>query len=83
MAYETLEAAQERILELEEQVTNLTTERDSLSNEKDVLTNANDALRTLNQKYFNKLIAQESKEDGKPDDKEVETCEQFAAKLDI
>lgn len=81
----TLEEAQERILEQQEQIDNLTTERDSLSQENETLRNDNEGLRTLNQKYFNKLIAQDMGNDdkGTEGDDPVQTCEEFASTLNI
>lgn len=80
----TIEEAQEQILELTEQVQNLTTERDSLSQDNETIKAENESLRTLNQKYFNKLVAQD---DGKKDDgkepEEVPSCEDFAKNLKI
>lgn len=82
----TLEEAQEIILELTEQNNNLTTERDSLSQENETLRGDNESLRSLNQKYFNRLIAQDSEIDDKgtePEDEPVPTCEEFATTLNI
>ena len=71
----TLEQAQERILELTEQNTNLTTERDNLTTECE-------ELRKLNQKYFNRLIAQENTRDHDEEKEETPlTCEEFAKTL--
>lgn len=83
MAYETLEAAQQRIVELEEEEVQNAANIKTLSDENEKLKNDIENLRTLNQKYFNKLIAQD---DSKkiPDDEEgekVPTCEEFAAAL--
>lgn len=85
MAYDTLELAQARILELEEQVTELTTERDSLSQNNSELSATCENLRTENQKYFNKLIAQYNRDDNDKDDETetVPTCEEFAKTLTI
>ncbi len=79
--YDTIESAQERILELEGQLADVTTERDTLSENNKKLTEESENLRTLNQKYFNKLIAQE--ETGKPNEEEPEipSCEEFAKTL--
>jgi len=80
--YDTLESAQERILELEAQLGDLQTERDTLSENNDSLTRDNENLRTLNQKYFNKLIAQENTEKQKDEEEpEVPSCEDFAKTL--
>lgn len=81
----TLEEAQERIIEMQEQIDNLTTERDTLSQENETLRNDSENLRTLNQKYFNKLIAQDIENDdkGTEGDEPVPTCEEFATTLEI
>ena len=81
----TLEEAQERILELTEQNQNLTTERDSLSQENETLKTESENLRKLNQKYFNRLIAQDERKtnDETNEPETVPTCEEFAANIDI
>ena len=79
----TLEEAQAKILELQEQIQSLTTERDSLSQDNEKLKNESEELRNLNQKYFNKLIAQDKPETEEDEPDIVPTCEEFAAKLDI
>ena len=81
----TLEEAQERIIELTEQNQNLTTQNETLSQNNESLTQECENLRTLNQKYFNKLIAQETPENnaGGQEPEEVPTCEEFAKTLDI
>ena len=82
MAYDTLEQAQERILELEELNQNLTTERDSLSQDINSLREENERVRTLNQKYFNKLIAQdETNGTNKQKEEPEKSCEDFAKEL--
>lgn len=79
----TLEEAQERIIELTEQNQELSTNIGTLTSDNERLTSENESLRSLNQKYFNKLIAQEKPEPGKNDDPEPESCEEFAAKLEL
>lgn len=81
----TLEQAQEKILELTEQVDSLTVERDTLSQNNKQLTTDLENSRTLVQKYFNKLIAQETpqNDDGDDDEEEIQTCEDFAKTLNI
>lgn len=83
MPYDTLEEAQARILELDEQIKDKDTQINSLSDDKKKLETDNENLRTLNQKYFNKLIAQDEKKDGKKEPEEVKTCEEFALTLEI
>ena len=84
----TLEQAQERIVELTEEVTQLKTERDTLSQNNEQLTSDLENQRTLTQKYFNKLIAQEETDDQNGDgddevDGEVLSCEEFAKTLNF
>lgn len=81
----TLEQAQERIVELTEERDNLQTQNDSLSQDNEQLRNDNESLRTLNQKYFNKLIAQEETNSDSKETKEDEapTCEEFAMNIKI
>lgn len=76
----TLEEAQEKILELEDQLRQANADKETLSQNNDTLQKDNESLRTLNQKYFNKLIAQEE-EPGKDEDEEepeIPSCEDFA-----
>lgn len=80
----TLEEAQEQILQLTEERDNLKTELDTLSQDKDNLTTELESVRTLNQKYFNKLIAQEQKSDDSTEDEDDPiSCEDFAKSLNI
>lgn len=82
MAYETLEAAQQRIVELEEEEVQNAANIKTLSDENEKLKNDIENLRTLNQKYFNKLIAQDdSKKIPDEEGEKVPTCEEFAAAL--
>ena len=79
----TLEEAQARIIELTEENQTLTAERDSLSQNNETLKNEAEELRKLNQKYFNKLIAQDKQEEKQEEEETVPTCEEFAATLNI
>lgn len=79
----TLEEAQEKIIELTDQLATVTGERDTLSSDNETLRTDNDNLRALNQKYFNRLIAQEAPEDNHDKEAAALTCEEFAATLDI
>ena len=82
--YETLEDAQERIVELEEQLAQEQENARTLSQNNENLTADVERLRTLNQKYFNKLIAQEEQEDKEDDeDEEVLSCEDFAKTIKL
>lgn len=78
----TLEQAQARIIELTDELATVTGERDQLSHDNETLRTESEELRKLNQKYFNRLIAQD-KPDPEPEPDPVPSCEEFAAKLDI
>lgn len=83
----TPEEMQAKILELTEENQNLKQEKETLSGDNEKLKKDVADLRTINQKYFNKLIAQEEdptkkKKEGDEGD-EVKTCEEFAKELDI
>lgn len=82
--YETLEAAQARILELETEKAALEADKKTLSENNEKLTRDAEELRTINQNYYNRLIQQFTPE--KPDeDKEQDapSCEDFAKTLNI
>lgn len=85
--FNELESLRDTNLELQEQNTNLTTERDTLSQDNEKLKAEVERLRTINQKYYNKLIAQdETKDKADSDDQEEEavpTCEEFAKTIKI
>lgn len=80
MPIETIEQAQERILELETQLTELTNERDTLSENNNNLSRDLEAARTLNQKLFERVTTKETTEDDDEGD-DVESLEDFAKKL--
>lgn len=81
----TLEEAQAQIVDLNDKITELTNERDSLSQNNKTLTDDNERLRKLNQNYFNKLSAQfdASKDKKDNEEKEVQSCEEFAKTINI
>ena len=82
----TLEEAQEKIIELTEANQTLTQEKETLSKDNEKLKADNENLHTLNQKYFNKLIAQEESTEnnnGDPEGEDVLSCEEFAKTLNI
>lgn len=83
--FNELEQLRDTNIELQEQVTALTTERDTLSQDNENLKAEAERLRTINQKYYNKLIAQEEQQDKSDDDDEPEipSCEDFAKTLKI
>ncbi|MEE0930473.1 MAG: hypothetical protein UIM53_05690 [Acutalibacteraceae bacterium] len=79
----TLEEAQAQIVELTEKVTELTNERDTLSENNKKLSDDYEKVRTLNQRYFEKLTAQDVGEDDHDDNEEVQSLEDFARSLTI
>lgn len=79
----TLEEAQAEILRLTEANTELTNERDTLSQNNANLSQELENVRTLNQQYFNKLIAQSSPQVKEEPEEETPTCEEFAKTLNI
>lgn len=80
----TLEEAQAKILELTDEITQLKTVKETLSQNNETLTADNENLRTLNQKYFNRLIAEENKEaEDEEQDEPVPTMEEFAKTLGL
>lgn len=79
----TLEEAQAEILRLQEQNTELTNERDTLSQNNETLARDLEQVRTLNQQYFNKLMAQYSPQEPAPEEQEAPTCEEFAKTISI
>lgn len=79
----TIEEAQERILELTEQVQTLTAERDTLSRNNESLNSQCEELREMNQRYFNKLIAQNDPAPKEEPEPEAPTCEEFAMTINI
>ena len=82
--FNELEYLQDEVLSLREQNENLTTERDNLAKANEELTAEIAHVREVNQKYFNRLIAQdetEKKED--PEEEEIPSCEDIAKTLNI
>lgn len=80
----TIEEAQEQILELTEKIKELESDKETLSQNNDAITKECENLRTINQKYYNKLIMQESQKDENQNDPEdVPSCEEFAKTLAI
>lgn len=82
--FDTIEEAQEEILRLQGVVTELETARDTLTQNNENLRADNERIRTLNQKYFERLCAQDtSKTEPKDDDEEPVSLEDFARTLKI
>lgn len=84
--FNTLEDAREEILRLQEELTERTNERDTLSQNNNTLTEELEKVRKLNQKYFNKLSAQNSNQEEEEEEEEgppFQTCEDFAKTLNI
>lgn len=84
MPFDTLEEAQAEILRLQGVNTELTNERDTLSQNNKALTEDLEKVRTLNQNYFNRLVAQSSPQTEKEDDTpDAPSCEEFAKTIKI
>lgn len=83
MEYETVEQARERILELEETINGLNANIETLQGEKTDLENNVQSLREINQRYYNKLIAQETTEPTDDEEEDTESLEDFARNLKI
>lgn len=79
----TIEEAQERILELETELSTVKTERETLSQDKETLARELESARTLNQKLFERVTTQETKQDEDDEGDDVQTCEDFAKNLSI
>lgn len=82
----TLEEAQAKILELTDENTQLKADKQKLSDDNNALTADNESLRTLNQKYFNRLIAEENEDNNEEEEEggeDVPTMEDFAKTLTI
>lgn len=85
MEFKNVEEAMEHIVTMTEEMEQLRMERDKLSQDNESLKADNENLRTVNQKYFNKLIAQDTAETGGEEEEgdEIPTCEEFAKTLEI
>ena len=81
----TLEQALERIVELTEELQDTRTERDNANTAREEAERRSEELREINQRYFNKLQAQENAAENKKEDEgeDVPTCEEFAKGLTI
>ena len=82
--FATIEEAQEFILTQEDTINGLRAEVETLKTEKQTLTEEKETLRNINQRYYDRLIQQESTEDSEQDDPEtVPTCEEFAKSIKL
>lgn len=81
----TLEEAQAEIVRLNEELTNANNDKQTLSQNNENLSKELEQVRTINQQYYNRLMAQFSEPEGKKEDKEEEapSCEEFAKTLKI
>lgn len=78
----TIEEAQARILELETENESIKTERDSLLQDKNELSNSLEKARELNQKLFERVSVDKSKDEEDEDDEpETPSCEEFAKSI--
>lgn len=79
----TLEELQEQLLALKDQLEAEKIKNGTLSDDNEIQKTEIEELRTLNQKYFNKLMVQEE-HPGKNDEEEepeIPSCEEFAKEL--
>ena len=81
--FETLEEAQAEILRLNDALTAATNERDAHAQTIAAQAEELESVRKLNQSYFNKLVAQNPRQEDekKDEDEEVLSCEDFAKTL--
>lgn len=80
----TPEEMEAKILEQTEELEKLRADNKTLSENNEKLKKENEDVRTVNQKYFNKLIAQETKPENNNGDQEgddIPSCEDFAKTL--
>ena len=64
----TLEEAQAEILRLNDELANANTDKQTLSQNNENLSKELEQVRTINQQYYNRLMAQFSDPEGKPND---------------
>lgn len=81
----TLEEAKAEIVRLNTELTNANNDKQTLSQNNENLSKELEQVRTINQQYYNRLMAQFSEPEGKNDDEDEEapTCEEFAKTLKI
>ena len=79
----TLEEARAEIIRLQDELTERTNERDTLSQNNTSLSQELESVRKLNQTYFNRLRAQDSKEDQEDEPETPPTYEEFCNTLHI
>ena len=81
----TLEEAKAEIVRLNTELTNANNDKQTLSQNNENLAKELEQVRTINQQYYNRLMAQFSEPEGKKDeeDEDAPTCEEFAKTLKI
>lgn len=79
----TLEEAQNEILDLKTQLEAATTERDKLSEDNKELSKSLENARTLNQKLFDRVRVDSTKEASADEEEDAPTCEEFAKTIII
>lgn len=85
MEFNTIEEARAEIVRLTEELNQQRADNETLSQNNETLAHDLEHVRTINQQYFNRLMAQDSDPAGKTheDDEEAPTCEEFARNLKI
>ena len=85
MEFNTLEEACAEIVRLTDELAQRTADNETLSKQNETLSNDLAHVRSINQQYFNRLMAQDSDQAGKnhDNDEEAPTCEEFAKTLNI
>lgn len=81
----TIEEAQAEIVRLTDELNKANNDKETLSQNNANLTEEINKVRTINQDYYNRLMAQNSDPEGKQteEDEEAPTCEEFAKTLTI
>ena len=77
MAYDTIEEAQARILELEQELESVTNERDTLSENNNALNERVTQLSDRCQNFFNQIIQQRENPGRDEEEEEGPTLEEF------
>jgi chromosome segregation ATPase len=80
----TLEEAQAEIVRLNDELTAANNDKQTLSQNNENLSKELEQVRTINQQYFNRLMAQNTDPAGtETEEEEAPTCEEFAKTLNI
>lgn len=83
MEFENLEQAMEHIVELNDRIHQLEDDLENRNQTIGNLQNESQSLREINQRYYNRLIAQETETEPAEEEEQTESLEDFARKLKI